>query len=74
MAESGRNAGAGPGLGQSSSAVRFTPTGRVSRQRVKRWNGRTKGKGTATDALKAIEPKVPKLVNSHVGRAIRKTF
>lgn len=74
VAEVGRNAGAGPGLGQSSTAMRFTPTGRVSRQRVRRWNGRTQGKNTASDAIAQIEKRVPKIVDQRVGRAIRRTF
>jgi hypothetical protein len=52
----------------------LTPTGRTARRRKKRANGRTAGKGTASDALAAIEPKVPKLVDQRIGRAIRKTF
>ncbi len=71
VAEQGRNATAGPRLRSSS----LTPTGRRrSARSIRRWNGQTKGKGTASDALAAIDPKVPKLVDSHVGRAIRKTF
>jgi len=63
VAESGRNQAAGPAIGAKGK--------RGSR---KRWNGRTQGKNTATDALAAIEPKVPKLADTHIGRAIRKTF
>jgi hypothetical protein len=74
VAERGRNSGAGPGLGQSSTAMRFTPTGRVSRQRVKRWNGRTAGKSTATKAITAIDKKAPKAVDEHVDKAVRKFF
>ena len=71
VAEQGRNATAGPRLRSSS----LTQTGRRrSARSIRRWNGVTKGKGTASDALRAIEPKVPKLVDTHVGRAIRKTF
>ena len=70
VAEIGRNQMAGPSLRSSS----LTPTGRNRRAKARRWNGVTQGKNTASDALAKIEPKVPKLVNSHVGRAIRKTF
>ena len=71
VAEIGRNQTAGPSLRSSS----LTPTGRRRRPgAVRRWNGVTQGKNTATEALVAIGPKVPKLVNTHVGRAIRKTF
>ena len=40
----------------------------------RRWIGRTQGKGTADDALNAIEPKVPKIAEQQVARAIRKVF
>jgi len=70
VAEIGRNQMAGPSLRSSS----LTPTGRKRRAKARRWNGQTQGKNTATEALAVIEPKVPKLVQSHVGRAIRKTF
>ena len=70
VSEVGRNQSAGPSLRSSS----LTPTGRRRKAKARRWNGQTQGKQTASDALAAIEPKVPKLVDSHVGRAIRKTF
>ena len=70
VAEFGRNQAAGPRM----VGPRLTRTGKVSKARRKRYNGQTKGKDTATDALRAIEPKVPKLVDSHIGRAIRKVF
>ena len=71
VAEQGRNATAGPRLRSSS----LTQTGRRrSARSIRRWNGVTRGKGTASDALAAIEPKVPKIVDQQIGRAIRKTF
>jgi hypothetical protein len=63
VAELGRNTAAGPAIG-----------GKGKRGSRRRWNGRTQGKGTATDALNAIEPKVPKLAEQQVARAIRKVF
>ena len=63
VAQSGRNQAAGPAIGSKGK--------RGSRRR---WNGRTEGKGTADDALNAIEPKVPKLAQQQVARAIRKVF
>jgi hypothetical protein len=63
VAERGRNAGAGPAIG-----------GKGKRGTRRRWNGRTRGKGTATDALTAIEPKVSKIAEQQVARAIRKVF
>ena len=82
VAEIGRNQGnasgfAGPSINRRTGLTSFTKSGAVRRSRgarARRWNGVTQGKNTASDALAAIEPKVPKLVNSHVGRAIRKTF
>jgi len=71
VAEFGRNASQGPRIRSSI----FTPTGRKrSAKSFRRWNGVTAPKHTASDAIDAIEPKVPKLVDRHVGRAIRKTF
>ena len=71
VAELGRNASAGPRLRSSS----LTQTGRRrSARSLRRWNGVTQGKGTASDAVAAIEPKVPRIVEQQVGRAIRKTF
>ena len=82
VAERGRNQGnasgfSGPGINRNTGLTSFTKSGNVRKTRAfagKRWNGRTAGKGTATDALNAIDPKVPKLVDQHVGRAIRRTF
>ena len=70
VAEIGRNQTAGPSLRSSS----LTPTGRNRKAKARRWNGQTRGKNTASDAIAAIEPKVPKLVDTHVGRAIRRVF
>lgn len=70
VAELGRNTAAGPRL----VGPRLTRTGRVSRARQKRWNGRTEGKGTATTAVAAIDKQVSKIVDQRVSRAIRKTF
>lgn len=69
VAEFGRHQAAGP-----MPTVRLTKTGRVSRARVKRWNGRTAGKGTASDALKAIDRMVPTKVDGHVSTSIRRFF
>jgi hypothetical protein len=70
VAEFGRNSASGPSLASSS----LTPTGRVSKRRKKRNNGRTKGKGTASDALAAIDKKAPGVVDEQVGKAIRRFF
>ena len=63
VAQEGRNQAAGPAIG-----------GKGRRGTRRRWNGRTRGKGTSDDALKAIEPKVPKIVETQVSRAIRQVF
>lgn len=82
VAERGRNQGnasgfSGPGINRRTGATSRTKSGGVRKTRAfgaKRWNGVTAGKGTASDAVAAIEAKVPKLVDQRVGRAIRKTF
>ena len=69
VTEYGRNASQGPRLRSSS----LTPTGRKrSAKSMRRWNGVTAGKGTASDAVAQIEKRVPKIVDQRVGRAIRK--
>ena len=71
VAEIGRNAAQGPRLRSST----LTPTGRRrSARSMRRWNGVTRGKGTATTALAAIDKQVGKIVDRRVGRAIRKVF
>ena len=71
VAEFGRHQMSGPQLRMSSIGL----TGRRKRAgAARRWNGVTQGKATASDALGEIEPKVPKLVEQQVARAIRKTF
>lgn len=68
-AEFGRNQSAGP-----RPLVRLTKTGKVSKARQKRWNGRTQPKNTATDALTAIKREFPKMAERHVQTSIRKFF
>jgi hypothetical protein len=70
VAEHGRNTNTGPTLAMSS----LTPTGRVSRRKRKRYNGRTRGKGTATDAVSAIEREAPKVVQKQTSQAIKRIF
>jgi hypothetical protein len=70
VAELGRNTKAGPRL----VGPRLTRTGRVSRARTKRYNGRTRGKGTATDAVKEMDAKLPDTVDRAVRATIRKRF
>lgn len=70
VAEHGRGGMVGPSLSSSS----LTPTGRKRRAKTKRNNGRTAGKSTASDALDAIDRKLPGVVDGQIGRAIRKVF
>ena len=71
VAEFGRNASQGPRLRSST----LTPTGRKrSAKSMRRWNGVTAGKNTASDAVNEIERQVPKIVDKKVGRAARKIF
>lgn len=71
VAELGRNASQGPRLRSST----LTPTGRRrSAKSMRRWNGVTAGKNTASDAVAQIEKRVPKIVDQRVGRAIKRTF
>ncbi len=67
VAEFGRNSTAGP-----RATVRLTKKGKVSRARQKRWNGRTEGKGTSTEATTVIARETPKRLENEVQRAIKK--
>lgn len=70
VAEFGRNQAEGPRM----VGPRLTKTGRVSKAKTKRWNGRTDGKDTASDALKDIDRRIPKVVEAEVLKAVRKFF
>lgn len=70
VAEFGRNQAAGPRM----IGPRLTKTGKVSKARQRRYNGKTEGKNTASDALAKIEPMVPVVVDAEVTKAIRKFF
>ena len=70
VAEFGRNQAAGPRM----VGPRLTKTGKVSKAKQKRWNGRTDPKDTASDALGMIDKAIPKLVDAEVTKAIRKFF
>lgn len=67
VAEHGRHSAEGPRM----VGPRLTKTGRVSRARQKRWNGSTKGKGTATRATTTIDRKVDQLTQEFVRAATR---
>jgi hypothetical protein len=70
VAEQGRNSAAGPRL----TGPRLTRTGRVSKARRKRYNGRTRGKDTASEAVKEMGVKLPKIADAGVRRVIRRRF
>ncbi len=70
VAEFGRNQGEGPRM----VGPRLTKTGKVSKAKQRRYNGRTEGKQTASDALARIEPMVPKVAEVEVGKTIRQFF
>jgi len=70
VAEFGRNQAAGPRM----VGPRLTKTGRVSKAKTKRWNGKTEPKNTATEALELIEREMPKVVDAEVSKAIRRFF
>ena len=70
VAEEGRH----PGMAGPMQGPRLTKTGKVSRARVKRWNGTTEGKQswTAYKGVVApkIEPVVAKSYRAALGRAV----
>lgn len=71
VAQYGRNATAGPSL--RTSSIGLSGNRKRAGKRYKRWNGVTAGKGTADDAIIAIEKRVPKMVQTHIPRALRKS-
>lgn len=70
VAQFGRNQMSGPLV--RTSSVGLAGNRKRAGKRFRRWNGQTAGKGTADDALKAIEPQVPKLVQKHITTSIRR--
>jgi hypothetical protein len=67
VAEFGRNQAAGPRM----VGPRLTKTGKVSKARQKRYNGRTQGKGTATRTTDRIDSMVGKASRELVDKALR---
>ena len=82
VAEFGRNVGEtglflGPGAMRGGGAVRRRKDGTVARQRgrkAKRWNGITRGKGTASRAVDQMEREAEPIAERHVRRALVKRF
>ncbi len=82
VAEFGRHQGnasgfSGPGVNRATGATARTKAGRVRKVRerqAKRWNGTTRPKNTASDALKVMEKELPKVVDKAVGVVVRHRF
>ncbi len=82
VAEFGRNQGnatgfSGPGVNRSTGATARTKAGRVRKVRerqAKRWNGTTRPKNTASDALRVMDRELPKVADKAVGVVVRKHF
>lgn len=78
VAESGRHpqgAFQGPSINQRTGATSRTRTGRIAARRpgrARRYNGETRGKGTATKATAAMERETPPIFERAVNQAIRK--
>jgi hypothetical protein len=70
VAEFGRNSKEGPRL----VGPRLTKTGRISRARQKRWNGRTDGKNTASKAVQRMEEELPNIAEDGFTRLLQKHF
>lgn len=70
VAEFGRNSAAGPPM----MGPKILKSGKASKAKGKRWNGRTRGKGTATKALAQIEKETPDRIEAEVKKAIQKAF
>jgi hypothetical protein len=82
VAEFGRNQGnasgfAGPGVSRSTGLTARTKSGRVRKvraRRARRWNGTTRPKSTASEAVKVMEKELPKIADKAVTKVIRKRF
>lgn len=82
VAEQGRNQGNaggffGPGINATTGLTARTKSGKVRKVRaraLRRWNGTTRGKDTASDAVALMEREMPKLAEQGVRRVIRKRF
>lgn len=78
----GRNQGnaggfSGPGANRSTGATARTKSGGVRKVRArggKRWNGTTKGKGTADRATSRMEPVVEQVAQAEMVKTINRFF
>lgn len=64
----------GPGLNMRTGATTRTKTGKISnrKRKAKRWNGYTRGKGTADRAQVGIDRAVSKIADDGVRTVLRK--
>lgn len=82
VAERGRNQGnssgfAGPGVSAKTGLTSKTKSGKLKKVKAskgQRWNGYTRGKNTATEATKAIEAAMPKVVEVELIKIVQKIF
>lgn len=82
VAETGRNQGetgafVGPGVNRKTGTTARSKSGAVRRVRAtkaKRWNGTTKGKNTATDAVREFERQIPQIVRKGILALNRKVL
>ena len=82
VAQQGRNRGnapgfQGPGVNRRTGLTSRTKAGNVRKTRAfraKQWNGVTAGKGTADDAHRRIQRRMPDVVEVELNKSIRKTL
>ena len=68
VAEYGRNQTAGPRM----VGPRLTKTGKVSKAKGRRWNGRTAPHHTASETTAEIDRQTPRIVEKAVAKAVRR--
>jgi hypothetical protein len=68
VAEHGRHQTAGP------PSPNLTKSGKAKKGKGKKWNGRTQGKGTATEAVAVIEKETPDRFEKELKKVLRKAF
>ena len=84
VAERGRNQGDGgggaffgPGVNRRTGETARTKSGnlrKVRSFRAKRWNGRTRGKNTASDAVARMERELPLIAEAEARRVTKRHF
>lgn len=82
VAEKGRNQGGtsavlGPGINQRTGETARNEDGsirKVRARKARRWNGRTSGKSTASDAIDLMERELPKVFDKQFGMVLQKHF